>query len=301
MTAQLPILICGAGPVGLSLATAFAHKGVPAILFEADSELNQEIRASTLHPKTLELFAQWGVTQAVIAEGNPVTQLMYWERATHECIATFDYATISDDTPFPFRLQCPQHVLTRTLKPIVEASPTVSVQMGHRLVRFADEGSHVTATFTTPEREVTIAGSYLCAADGSNSMIRQSLGLAFAGITYEDRFLLIGTDFDFTQLYPDLGPVNYIFDPQEWVIMLALPDLTRVVFRLRDEEDVMTAVSEPALRQRLWGFMGGEHPFNILTTQVYRVHQRVADTFRVGRVLLLGDAAHINTPWAAWV
>jgi 3-(3-hydroxy-phenyl)propionate hydroxylase len=122
MNQQHPILIVGAGPVGLSLAAALAHKGIPAILFEADAELNTEIRASTLHPKTLELFAQWGVAEPVIAQGNPVTRLMYWERRTHEQIAVFDYATIAADTPYPFRLQCPQHVLTRTLKPIVEAS-----------------------------------------------------------------------------------------------------------------------------------------------------------------------------------
>ena len=78
--------------------------------------------------------------------------------------------------------------------------------------------------------------------------------------------------------------------------MLSLPDLTRVVFRLLDEEDVYVATAEPALRQRLWQFMGGQYDFNILTTQVYKVQRRVADTFRVGNVLLVGDAAHNNNP-----
>ena len=292
----LPILIVGAGPVGLSLATALAQKGIATAVYEKDLTLNQEIRASTLHPATLEMFAEWNVVDHVIANGNLVRQLMYWERQTRELIATFNYDIIKGDTPFPFRLQCPQHILTRTLKPLLEKSPHTAVHMGHELIEFTDHGGHVTAVFRTADEEVEVNGRYLCGADGSHSVTRQQLGLAFTGSTYEDRFLLIGTNYDFHQLYPNLGPVNYIFDPKEWVIMLALPDLTRVVFRLRDEEDVDAAMREPALRQRLWNFMGGQYDFNMLTTQVYRVHRRVADTFRVGNVLLVGDAAHNNNP-----
>ncbi len=291
-----PVLIAGAGPVGLSLATALAQKGIVTAVYEKDPTLNNEIRASTLHPATLEMFAEWGVAEHVIANGNPVRQLMYWERATRDLIATFDYDCIKDDTLFPFRLQCPQHILTRTLKPLLAQSPYATVHMGHELLRFTDHGSHVTAVFQTDDGEVMVNGRYLIGADGSHSATRKQLGLAFTGSTYADRFLLIGTDYDFKQLFPDLGPVNYIFDPKEWVIMLSLPDLTRVVFRLRDEEDVDAAMAESALRQRLWQFMGGQHEFNILTTQVYKVHRRVADTFRQGNVLLVGDAAHNNNP-----
>lgn len=296
MTTDYPILIVGAGPVGLSLATALAQDGIKTAVYEKEPLLNQEIRASTLHPATLEMFADWGVADHVIANGNPVRQLMYWERATRDLIATFDYASIQADTPFPFRLQCPQHILTRTLKPLLEQSPHAHIHMGHELVGFTDHGTHVTAVFQTKEGKIEMNGRYLVGADGSHSVTRQQLGLAFPGSTYEDRFLLIGTNYDFTQLFPDLGPVNYIFDPKEWVIMLALPDLTRIVFRLRDDEDVEEAMSQSALRQRLWNFMGGQHDFNLLTTQVYHVHRRVADTFRINNVLLIGDAAHNNNP-----
>ncbi|WP_420630126.1 FAD-dependent oxidoreductase [Candidatus Leptofilum sp.] len=302
----LPVLIVGAGPVGLSLATALAQQGVATAVYEKEPTLNQEIRASTLHPATLEMFAEWGVAEQVIANGNPVRQLMYWERRTQELIAQFNYESIAADTPFPFRLQCPQHILTRTLKPLLQQSPYATVHMGHELIGFTDHGSHVTAVFQTENGEVAVNGRYLCGADGSHSATRRLLGLAFPGSTYQDRFLLIGTDYNFRQHYPDLGPVNYIFDPKEWVIMLALPDLTRVVFRLRDEEDSDTATSPAALQQRLQNFVvEGQNtqyatrntpPFNILTTQLYRVHRRVADTFRVGNVLLVGDAAHNNNP-----
>ena len=139
---DLPVLIVGAGPVGLSLATALAQKGILTAVYEKDPALNQEIRASTLHPATLEMFAEWGVADQVIANGTPVRQLMYWERRTQELIARFDYTSIEADTPFPFRLQCPQHVLTRTLKPILEQSPQATVHMGHELVGFTDHSEY---------------------------------------------------------------------------------------------------------------------------------------------------------------
>ncbi|GJM40660.1 MAG: pentachlorophenol monooxygenase [Ardenticatenaceae bacterium] len=302
----LPILIVGAGPVGLSLATALAQQGIETAVYEKEPQLNQEIRASTLHPATLEMFAEWGVAEQVIANGNPVRQLMYWERATQELIATFHYDSIQADTPFPFRLQCPQHILTRTLKPLLEQSPHATVHMGHELVGLTDHGEYVTAVFRTATGGIEVNGRYLCGADGSHSATRRLLGLGFPGSTYHDRFLLIGTDYNFHQHYPDLGPVNYIFDPKEWVIMLSLPHLTRVVFRLRDEEDVAEATHPDALQQRLFNFVNHQEQttpdakrsnlFNILTTQVYRVHRRVADSFRVDNVLLVGDAAHNNNP-----
>lgn len=104
---QLPILIAGAGPVGLSLALALSRAGISAEVFEMDAELNTQIRASTFHPKTLEMFKEWGVVDEIIQHGYKVDQLQYWERAPRRLIADFDYGCISDDTPYPYRLQCP--------------------------------------------------------------------------------------------------------------------------------------------------------------------------------------------------
>ncbi|MCP5101360.1 MAG: FAD-dependent monooxygenase [Chloroflexi bacterium] len=295
-TSTLPVLIVGAGPVGLSLALALSKNGIPVELFEADKALNDEIRASTLHPPTLEMLAEWGVIEGVLTRGFKVEQLMYWERATREQIAAFDYAAIANDTPYPYRLQCPQHILTRVLKPAVEQMETAVIHMNHRFTHYTDHGTHITATFETATGTKTVNGRYLCGADGANSTVRKQTGMTFKGITYADRFLLIGTDYDFTTLFPNFGPVNYIYDPQEWVIILRLPDLRRVVFRLRDDEQAEEAMAEAALHARMWRFIGQNEPFNVKTTQLYRVHQRVAETFRLGRVLLLGDAAHINNP-----
>ncbi|NWF70652.1 MAG: FAD-dependent monooxygenase [Chloroflexi bacterium] len=290
----MPVLIVGAGPVGLSLALALQKLGVAVQVFEALPELSAEARASTFHPATLELFAAWGVLDALLARGYRVHSLQYWERSTRQKVAEFDYGLIAGDTPYPFRLQCPQSILTRILKPTVErAAP---VYMDHTLVSLRDAGDYVEATFATPQGTKTVRGSYLCGADGARSTTRRELGLSFEGMTYADRFLLVATDIDFQPLFPGMGAVSYVFDPQEWVIILHLPDATRVVFRIRDDEDEHAIRAESALRARLRGFLGTEMAYAIKSHSLYSVHQRVADTFRVGRVLLLGDAAHINNP-----
>ncbi|HNB51558.1 MAG TPA: NAD(P)/FAD-dependent oxidoreductase, partial [Anaerolineales bacterium] len=215
-----PILIAGAGPVGLSLALALARHNLPVEVFEADPELNTEIRASTFHPRTLEMFASWGVINEFLARGHMVNRLQYWERAPRRLIAEFDYALIAEATPYPFRLQCPQHLATRILKPAVEQSAHARVHMGHKLVDFTDHGTHVVACFETPHGLVQREGAYLCGTDGSRSLTRQKLYLGFEGMTYEDRFLLIGTNPGVSPQLPGPTTASYIFDPEEWVIIL---------------------------------------------------------------------------------
>jgi len=293
---NLPILIAGAGPVGLSLALALSRAGIPAEAFEADAELNTQIRASTFHPKTLELFQQWDVADEIIQHGYKVDRLQYWERAPRRLIADFGYASVSKDTPYPYRLQCPQHIATRVLKPAVEATATGKVYMGHKLIDFVDHNSHVTARFETANGIMEREGSYIIGADGTHSTVRRQLNIGFQGKTYEDRFLLIGSDLNTADLLPNAAQVCYIFDPKEWVIILNLPDIVRVVFRMTDDEDEMIVMKEENLRVRISNFFGEVPPYTIKTTQLYRVHQRVADTFRVGRALLVGDSAHNNNP-----
>jgi 3-(3-hydroxy-phenyl)propionate hydroxylase len=296
VTLQRPILIIGAGPVGLSLALALSRAGIPAEVFEADAELNTQIRASTFHPKTLEMFATWGIADEIIKHGYKVDRLQYWERAPRRLIADFGYASVSNDTPYPYRLQCPQHIATRVLKPAVEATATGKVHMGHKFIDFVDHSTHVTARFETANGIVEREGSYICGADGTHSTVRKQLSIGFQGKTYEDRFLLIGSDLNTNDLLPGAAQVCYIFDPQEWVIILNLPDIVRIVFRMTDDEDEIIAMKEENLRARISNFFGEVPPYNIKTTQLYRVHQRVADTFRAGRAVLVGDSAHNNNP-----
>jgi 3-(3-hydroxy-phenyl)propionate hydroxylase len=283
---MIDVIVAGAGPVGMSVAAALVTEGLRPVVLEAAAAPSEEARASTLHPPTLEMFARWGALEEVLAHGRRVDRLQFWDRSTRALVAELPYQLIGADTRFPFRLQCPQNIVTRALARRVEP-----VRWEHEVVGHCDRGDHV---------EVLVRGRpsmrarYLVGADGARSTVRRSLGLGFEGATYADRFLLVSTDLDLSARFPGMGPVAYVFDPDEWVIVMHLAGSVRVVFRLGPREP--ESFSEEEARARVVGFVGKGLDFQVLGVSVYSVHQRVADRFRVGRVLLAGDAAHINNP-----
>ncbi len=298
MSEALPILISGAGPTGLTLALALGKAGYKVELFEAEAELADEIRASTIHASTMEYWDSLGVADRIIAKGKTSKTLKFYERETKECVATFDYSLIEGDTKFPFRLQCPQNIVTRELLPAALETGNVTVHMSHPSLRFEDHGDSVTLYVETPSgKEQSIKGSYLCACDGPRSPARVQLDITFPEVSvYEDRFLLIGTDIDLQEVYPDIGPVAYFYDPEEWIICMELPTMTRTIFRIPPDVDTTDLKSEASCRKRLEKVVGPDYDYNIKVVNYYSVLQRAAETFRVGRVCLAGDAAHLNNP-----
>jgi 3-(3-hydroxy-phenyl)propionate hydroxylase len=286
------VIIAGAGPVGLSLAAALTQKGVSVIVCEALPQLSAEARASTFHAPTLEMFDEWGVIGEILPLGRRIPNLQFWERGTRRLVADFSYDLIAQDTKYPFRFQLPQSQVTRIMLPHIEASGCGQVLFNHEVTGASDDGVKV----TVKAGERTLRGKYLVGADGAKSVVRESLGLGFSGLTYEDRYLLVSTDLDLQPFFPDMGPVAYIFDPEEWVIIMRLPDTLRVIFRLTSDEDAREARQEAHLRARMARFLQAEPEYKLEGVWIYSVHQRVAERFRAGRIILAGDAAHINNP-----
>ncbi len=296
MTAH-DVIVAGAGPVGLTLALGLADRGLGVLVLEAEPTVSADARASTWHPSSLELLDQWGVAEAIIARGAQVDRLQFWERSTRTCVAELPYALIAGDTRFPFRLQCPQHEVTPILLEAARARGA-AIRFGHRVVDATEHGDEVAVEVETAGGRHTERARFLCAADGARSTVRQRLGLSFTGATNEDRFLLCALapdDLALERVFPGIGPVAYVFDPDEWVIVMSLRDRVRVVFRLAADADVATALTDDALAARLARLLGRPAP-PVLARSSYAVHQRVAERFRVGRVVLLGDAAHVNNP-----
>tara|TARA_B100000029_G_scaffold467369_1_gene503561 strand:- start:65 stop:1156 length:1092 start_codon:yes stop_codon:yes gene_type:complete len=254
------------------------------------------MRASTIHASTLEMFEEWGVVEQVLAAGSITDRVQYWERSTRTQIAEYSFSLLANDTRYPFRLQCPQNIVTRVLRAELEQLPQCTLHFGHKATGLEDQGGQVCLELSSPTGPISVEGSYLVGCDGAGSVVRQCLDLELSGKTYEDRFLLVGTDLDFSDAFPGMGPVAYIYDPEEWAILLQLPTLTRTVFRVKPDEDEREITRDQALRQRLWRLLGSETDFRIEMSSIYRVHQRVAEHFRRGRVVLAGDAAHINNP-----
>ncbi len=290
------VLIAGAGPVGMSLALALVRAGISVVVLEQYSELSSDARASTIHPPTLEFFEELGVVEEVLAQGLKIENLQFWERETKELVADFPYTLISKDTKYPCRLQCPQSKVTRIILPHIQRSEFGKVLFEHKFKSFKKKRNGIEAVAETLVGTKIFQAKYLIGCDGAFSAVREELGLGFDGETYEDRFLLVSTDIDLKPHFPEMGQVAYIFDPNEWVIVMALADARRVVFRLRPEEDADIAKQEENVRKRIEGFVGSEIDYKIFGISTYHVHRRVTENFRVGQVILAGDAAHINNP-----
>ncbi|HEX5497467.1 MAG TPA: FAD-dependent monooxygenase, partial [Mycobacteriales bacterium] len=142
-----------------------------------------------------------------------------------------------------------------------------------------------------------VAGAALVGADGAHSAVRSGLGIAFTGETYPMRYLTVACPVEFDALLPGLAPVSYVSGGGEGVGLLALRDHWRAVFRVPPGEPDAEALSAGAIARRLAGVLpAASGPYPVVDAFIYRVHRRVAATFRRGRVLLVGDAAHVNSP-----
>ena len=126
--------------------------------------------------------------------------------------------------------------------------------------------------------------------------MRRSLGIAFEGFTWPDRLLVVSTPFDFHAVIPGLTAVNYVADPERWHFLLQIPGLWRVMFLIKEGESDELALSREFAQQLMATVVPGITNYEISHTTLYKVHQRVASTFRLGRAFLAGDAAHINNP-----
>ncbi|WP_040816426.1 FAD-dependent oxidoreductase [Nocardia concava] len=281
------VVIAGAGPVGLTAALTLARRGIDVTVLEQGPGLADESRASTFHPPTLEMLGELGVVDALLRKGLVASMFQYRERGG-DAIATLDLSVLAEDTGFPYRVQCEQSKLTPIL---LDALPDgVQVRFSHA-VQGVSAGAHG-VEITTSRGPVRC--DYLLGADGAHSAVRQAISADFEGSTYPERFLVASVDEDLSAALPGIAPINYVFDPHEWLVLLRTPDHWRVLLPTPDGTP-----DEHELRRlpdRLTGVAELGRPWRIAHASLYRVHERVTSRFRDGRVLLMGDAAHVNNP-----
>ncbi|MEE6272657.1 FAD-dependent oxidoreductase [Georgenia wangjunii] len=286
------VLIAGAGPVGMTAALMLARRGVSVTVLEGGSDLSSESRASTFHPPTLEMLDELGLADDLRAVGLDVPAFQHRDRQ-EGLVAEFDLSTLAGETRFPFRVQCEQSKLTRIILEKVRDLANVDVLFDARVESVSQDDDAVRVHLADGR---VLAGDYLIGADGASSAVRRSLGVSFEGETYPERYVVISTKEDIKAWIPDISYVNYISDPAEWLVLLRTPEHWRAMFPVREGMSDAEAVA-PENVQRLMNTIGNRpEGWPILHTTVYRVHQRVAGTYRVGRAFLAGDAAHINNP-----
>lgn len=288
-------MIAGAGPVGCVAAMYLAQQGIDVLLAETGFDCAQDLRASTFHPPSLEMLDTLGVTDKLIEMGLKAPVFRWRDRRSGE-VLSFDLSEIADVTRYPFRVQCEQYHLSSMLAQRLEEQPSARVMFGHRVVHFEQDESGVTVSLEHMAGIKTVRADYLIGADGANSLVRKWLGVEFDGFTYPEHFLCMSTAQPIDAEIPNLAYVNYVSDPDEWLVLLRVPSVWRVLVPANAEDDPKYLLSDAKKNALFGGLLADGEAVQTEHRTIYRVHQRVAKSFRNNRVLLMGDSAHLNNP-----
>jgi 3-(3-hydroxy-phenyl)propionate hydroxylase len=241
------------------------------------------------------MLADLGLLEEFQSVGLVARYFQFWDGATKTLVAEFDHEALRDETPFPYVVQTEQHKLCEIGLRRLAAMPNVEVRLGTPVTRLAQDAKGARLTASGEH-----AFDYVIGCDGGRSTVRKCIDVEFEGYTWPERFLVLTSLFDF-QAALGCRERSYISDPEEWTNLFKVmgDDLKgrwRAVFPARENESDEQAFSETSVRRRMRKLCE-EHPLDLLVHRnIYRVHQRVARAFRVGRVFLAGDAAHVNNP-----
>ena len=290
------VIIVGAGPVGLVIANLLIDEGIAISLVETCEDLPRDLRASTFHPPTLDMLERFGVVDRMIEQGLICPTWQFRDR-NEGVVANFELARLSPDTNHPYRLQCEQWRLGELLYTRLKGNPLATVRLGTKAVA-ARQSADGVELYIQPQDggQETIEGIFLIGADGIGSVVRNTIGAAFEGITIPELFLTVSTAYDFRQAMPDLSNISYVSDPRQWYVLIRTVNVWRALFPVDASLDDKDVTSPERGEQLLQGAVPRSQPYDVTHRTAYRVHERVASTYVKGRMLIAGDAAHVNNP-----
>jgi 3-(3-hydroxy-phenyl)propionate hydroxylase len=294
------VLISGGGPVGLLCAWLLGRQGIPVRLFDVNDSPQADPRAATTHPATLDLLAEDGLADDMARVGLVAPIFQFWDRPSGEKVAEFDHAILKDDTRHPFVVQCEQFKTAKLVLDRAGKLPNVELLYSHEVVGVTQTDGAVSVDVRGPDGVKTHSGGYLIGADGGRSVVRKLAEIAFDGFTWPERFIVLTTPFDF-EASSGYCYRSYFADPDEWCNCFKVsadgpPGLWRTVYPTDPAVSEADLMSDASVQARMQKFFPAARPYEIVHRNLYVTHQRVAETFRKGRVLLAGDSAHINNP-----
>ena len=289
------VLIVGAGPVGLVTALRLDAFGIPCTVIESAPGPQRDLRASTFHPPTLDMLDEYDLAAPLIALGRKCPDWQVRVHETHER-AVFDLAVLAADTRHPYRLQCEQFRLCELLVDRLGRAPNVTLEWATAVTGLQQDadGARVTAATAGGERQFN--GRFLVGADGARSVVREALGVEFEGKTYPETTILATTSFPFHDHLPGLSNVNYVWTAHGTFSLLRLPTVWRCSLYPDADEAIEDAIRPASIERKLQGIVPCSEPYEVHEVRPYRVHMRIVSDYRVGNVLLAGDAAHVNSP-----
>ena len=300
------VIVAGAGPVGAVMTLALVKKGIPVTLLEQLPDAAEDQRAATVHPPTVEMLVELGLEDEAFSEapsgGMSAPLFHFRDRASGELFAVFDISLLEGEVPYPFVLQWEQYKLVHAALPHIAASGIAEVRFSTKVTGLEQHADHVDVAIVNQAGAAEkLRARYVIGTDGASSTVRRLAGIEFEGFTYPERFIKIGTSFDLLAANKSFCTRNYFSDPDEWLNLFKVkgygpPGIWRGVFPVPAGETDEAAMSPQGVQRRLQGIHPKSGDYDIPYHALYAVHQRVAAIFNKGRVLLAGDAAHVNNP-----
>jgi 3-(3-hydroxy-phenyl)propionate hydroxylase len=290
------VIIVGAGPVGLVTASLLTDAGIPVTIVESSIDLPRDLRASTFHPPTLDMLERFGVVGRMIEQGLICPTWQFRDRK-EGVIATFELARLAGDTGHPYRLQCEQWRLGEMLFERLKASALATIRLGTKATEARQTANGVALDVQVADgRNETISGTFIVGADGIGSEVRKAVGAQFDGITIPELFLTLSTTYDFRETMPDIANISYLSDPNEWYVLIRTAGVWRALFPVDAALDDKDVTSPERSERLLQGAVPRSQPYEVKHRTAYRVHERVASHYVNGRIMIAGDAAHVNNP-----
>lgn len=295
------VIISGAGPVGLITALRLVKEGIFVTVLEADKTVCQDFRAPAFHSTSIDIFDELGVLEPIAEIALKIPSMVFSDRSLNETVdLPFSILEERGYTKHPYDLCIGQQALTKIFYKALEKYDNCQVLFEHEVTTVTQDTDSVSVICNTPEGNEKFTTPWLVAADGARSGVRKSLDIAYEGFTWEDRFLLIHTRVDLTE---EVGKANFMSDGPDWRLVMKIPYgtgeeewVTRCVSSVPAEMSNEEANSPVRLQHILQDLCPRDEPYDILDTVIYAVNQRVAAKFREGRVMLVGDASHLNSP-----
>ena len=289
------VIIIGAGPVGTFAAYCLAEYGIETLVLESESTCETDMRASTFHPSTLKYLDNLNLADELIEKGLKAPIFQYRIRSTDE-VLEFNLQELDDVLDFPFRLQCEQYKFARMLAGKLDHHRHSSVLFNRKLINFSEVNNKVTLDVDHHGTSEQYQCDYLIGADGANSIVRRNLGIEFSGFTYEEKFFTLSTQKPLENYFSNLSYVNYVSDPEEWFVLLKAPSAWRILVPVPQTLDDRAIKSNDYVSDIFTRVLNSCDPIETIHRTIYRVHQRVVNKMRYGRIMLAGDSAHLNNP-----
>jgi len=287
------VVVVGAGPVGLVTALGLAKAGVSVTVIEAEPRINDSPRAAVYFPTTLKILDHLGILADALEISYLSTSFCFHLLATREVARIAD--TFPPGSPYPYNAHFGQHLLAQLVLKHFSTLPRAEMCWNTRLVALSQDANGAVLTVETPQGREEIRTRWVVGADGARSTLRGLLNLPFEGHTWPDRFVATNVRYDFERY--GFEPANMMADAENWAVVARLgkENLWRVTYG--ENADLPESEVGRRIPERYKILLPDPAaPYEVVAYSPYRVHERCAPTFRVGRALLAGDAAHACNP-----